>query len=585
VFERDFLAEAGRPRAFAFRVTVAVAVTAVVLVMLQQNRRAFSEAPDVAARELFRGGSLALLAALAILTPPAVVGTVLDERQRETLPIVLAAPGGPRGFALAKVLSRSLAVLFWGLAALLPISFITLFGGVGGGQILDLGILAVGVVLELAAWGVLVSSFTAKLASGAVLGFVLPFARWGLFAGVSLAIADGCRDASAVPAWLAASTTPVPGAMRMAYPSDYASQVSRSMGTNQQWVWAPPRPGARPVMTSAATARPIPIVLRAPALVYLLFAGAFAAWAVEFAGRRLATESEPRGGFMARLLRGRRRVRPPPVRGNPVAWKEARLLNTAASRALYYTVLGVTAAGEIAAVIYLGVRQPSSREFVGLGLVITACHATLLGLVAAVNGAASIAYERSTGTLDLLRASPLRPAEILQGKIAGTFRGLGILALIPLLHLGLFLATGILDPITTMLGLALLCVHILFWSGVGTQCGLATFRLGKAVTSAAAIFGAALVGIPLLCILLGEVLHLRGLADALTGACPPAGAFLVLDASAQTLAPGYWRDPYSPELHTSGVLWSVACAVGGLVWFQVAPRLLARRFDLERDEG
>ncbi len=189
-----------------------------------------------------------------------------------------------------------------------------------------------------------------------------------------------------------------------------------------------------------------------------------------------------------------------------------------------------------------------------------------------------MAHERSTGTLDLLRASPLTPAEILRGKLAGIFRGLGVLGLLPLFHQGIFVATDILDPVTSLLGAGTMAVQVLFWGGVGMWCGIATFRMAKAVSTAAMLFGAALVGVPLLAAAVHEVLRAPKAGELLLGACPPAASFLLLDGSWQLVA-GLTPDAMS----TSGVLWTLAYALGGVVWYQFAPAILARQFDRERD--
>jgi ABC-type transport system involved in multi-copper enzyme maturation permease subunit len=599
VLERDFLSVARRRRSFLLRTLVALLVSLGILFTLQEYLHPLRDRLDLLAGFLFVAGGCSLLGALVLLTPPAVVGSILEERQRETLPLVLASPVGARRFVLAKIASRSLVVLTWALAALFPLSMVTLLGGVSGGQVLDLLLLSAGVVVEMAAWGVWVSTVSRRVATAAVFGYLLPLVRWGgtllLVAWLAFGFEDDLpreRPPGLLPLWALAETTPFPGVFRAFVPREYGAAVREIHRPSSFRM----RPYAGPVPGAAAPAPPpIPAWIDRSAAAYLLFSLVLAGLAVAAAGKRLSREAEPRTALLERLFRARRWLRPPPHGGNPMAWKEGRLVNTAASRPLYYGVMGVLVAGELLYVLLVSGPLRWTREAVEAGTGFLAGSATLLGLVAAVAGSASMAHERSMGTLDLLRASLLTPGEILRGKVGGAVRGLGLLALFPLLHVGALLRAGYYSPATGAAAVLLVALLAGFWCGVGTLCGMASFRMGGAVGRGAAAFGAFLLGLPVagLAVALASGSD-KSLAEFLITGCPPVTFALAIEA-VQHLTHGEW-------LLANGVAWSegalalqrwhgfalawaggMAAALAAL-WL-LGPRLLARRLERERAEG
>lgn len=591
VLERDFLAEVVRPRSFLFRVLVVVAVALVVVAVWSENRWEFRERPDGAARFLFVGGAFALLGLLAVLTPPSVIGSILEERQRETLPLVLAAPIGPTAFAAAKLLARAGAVLAWALAALVPLFALTLFGGVSPESVGTLALLAAGLVLELAAWGVWISSVTRRLATGAILGFLLPALRWGVTLGAcAFAVDPPVERVPELPAawrpalWWAAATTPAPAAGLLGDERDYGRTVQRSLvWSRSAWQGGGPRPPTPPLAAA-------PLPARHPAAAYLAFSLLAALAGVLLAGRRLAREAEPRASLWERWKRGQRLLRAPPGRGNPIAWKEGRLLNTAASRPLYYTVFVLFVAAEAILLLAMSLGGLRGSEFPEAALGMTSGHACLLGLVACISGAAAMAHERSSGTLDLLRVSPLTHREFLSGKAWGTLRGLGFLLLLPVAHLGVFVACGSLSPPVALLGLPVLALSVLLWTAVGLAAGMACRRTGTAVALAAGLYGALLIGVPLLAIFLGEVAGNRDAAEFLVGLWQPSGTYLTLESFLRLLQPEvrawHWGPdrPLQDEHHWS-LAWSgfLALTAGGLLL--ASPALLRWRFERERERG
>ena len=575
VLERDFLSEVGRPRAFVFR-TLAAAVVAIVLVLVfVENSWEFRRRPDTVAKTLFMGGSLAVLCVLAVLTPPSVVGSVLEERQRETLPVVLTTPVGPFGFAAAKLIARSLSVLAWAAAALVPLASVLLLGGVEIGQILDFGMIAVGAVLEMAGWGVAVSSMTKRLASAAVLSYLLPFVRWfafGVAAAFWLEPPSGMRFAGPYtfhPAGPTAllSATPFPGVLRMVEPREW----DRFLTTVYR-----------------ASGRTPPDAARQPAAAFLLTGILFAGAGVLAAGWRLRREAEPGrspgSGWLMRKLR-----RPVPDEGEPLKWKETRLLNAAASRPLYYSVLVLLAVAEIAFIFVCSAWPSSDSDLRKFACGILAGELGLLGLVAAIVGAASIAHERSSGTLDLIRASPISPAAFLRAKVAGTMRGLLFLGLFPLLHLLIMGALRIVGFATLLLAAGYALLIPLCWAWIGTAAGLSSRRPATAVARAGAAFGVMLIGLPLAVVAIDIVERSNDLQEFLIAGWHPATVWFGLEGLEILFHPEGFSDWYRPrglrDEHEAALVWTgITLAVTLYAWWR-APRRAAVVFDRERDGG
>jgi ABC-type transport system involved in multi-copper enzyme maturation permease subunit len=636
VLERDFVAEASRPRAFLFRGLLAAAVVAAGVYALVNKRDLLFEAPDEVARAMFGAGGAALLAVLAVLTPAAVVGSILEERQRGTLTLVLAAPIGPRAFALAKMAARGLTMLAWGLAALVPLSVACLMGGVGTGQVLDLVLLAGAVILELSAWATVVSVLSTRIATAVVLAYLAPALRWILCAGVCASMVQpGWFSEGVVPdhsvgrttALVAGVTTPFPGAMKMADPKEYETRMRDALdgvfldpGSQYFWrgsgLWVTGRGtistrsarlmqvgyigsgsstwGGMIVITPAVPPPPpppppLPPHLRRPALVNLAFGSVVALAALLVAGGRLATEEEPRSSAFQRFLRRRKYVQPPGDRANPVAWKERLLLNTSASRPLYYSAMAVVAGGEalffvVAQDWFIGDRW----KFLQAGLLVATIHAAILGLVGIVSGAACMAYERSVGTLDLLRLSSLGPADIVRGKVSGIVRGLGLLWLLPVLHLVFLASGGYLDPVSALVGASLQVVLVAGWAGIGVLCGMTPPRMETAVRRGVGVYAVMLLGVPFAAAVLGH----GDAGSAVRLLWLPTQFRRVMDASLVTFHME-WLMAHAPRMtwpwlepdHWRGLAGVVAFGLVAAAGVLVAPRLLARRFARESEVG
>ncbi len=552
VLERDFLSEASRPRSVVFRTVLGAVVATVVCLLLLQGTGAYGSNPDTVGRAVFIGGSIALLVLLALMTPALVVGSILSERQGLTLSLVLATPVGARSFAAAKLLSRWGVTLLIAFAALPCLALTTLFGGVSGTQLEGIVVTSLALSLEMAAWSLWFSSISRRLATAAVLSFVAPLVRW-ILAGFMMGWI-GSQD------WATAAigaTFPIGPAAELIEPGTFAQL-----------------PGIPDTPALPWAGR---LLLEQPWWAYLAFAALGAGAAVAAAGSRLKSESEPRESLLARTGKGRRWFRGRPPAGNPVTWKEVRLLNSASSRPLFYGVLA-------AQVLILVLCSKAVEDKEGI-LLLVAALTTLISFVAAVSGAAAFGHERAQGTYDLLRISLLTPGQIVRGKLAGVFVGLGFLASVPVGTALAGLLGGSAEPLVFVAILAAIAVGPGSWALIGSACAVLSKSPRAALVRTCSLFAILLVGLPLLGVLFGVIGSWSGKFEVyLFMASPPAATWGFLDWVHELQAPQREFFDFSKEMRAG--LWSeAAMAVLGIVLLLLLSRLLARRLDRDREAG
>lgn len=509
ILERDFLSQAARPRGILLRGLLAALVVAPVLVIMADQSHRFRLHPDDVARDAFLGGVAFLLGAVAVLTPPLAVGAILVERVQDTLPLVLATPIGERRLALAKLLARSAVVLTWSFAALPALALLSLLGGVSTMQVVDLAVLLVAVVVELAAWALYVSTASRKYATATVAAYLLPAARWAVTLIGAMVVLEGWERRSGPP----------PGSFAL------ESVVGTVQTTPFLPIWSILDPGSYLATGMQFKVRNISPMFWVdhPVWLYLIASFAFAAVSIEIAARRLRRESEPRSSWFTRSKRMRRWFRKPPGDGNPVLWKEAHLLNTAGSRPLYYMVLALFMLSLLVGLAATVASQPDLLFGILAGMV------TITALVAAINAATSIGHEKTQGSLDLVRVSLLTPLEILRGKWLGVLRGLGLLAVLPLFLCILAAFFGRWQ--SGLFGVVLLVTIVGAWSAIGFRVGIAAMDSRTAVIRLAMVAASVFIGGPLLFAFLEEGLGLpRGPEEFFAGlllvGCPPITSFM-----------------------------------------------------------
>lgn len=548
VLERDFVAEASRTRSVVLRTVLGGVVAAVAVIILWSASGASGASEDQVGRVLYFGGTASLLALLFLLTPPLVVGSILTERTQGTLDLLLASPVGARSLALAKVLSRSGVALLFGLAGLPAFGLCLMFGGVPLAPVFGTLVAALAIVLEVGAWGVWVSTLTRRPATAAVLSYLLPLTRWWLFVHIPYALASPRQDHPLALAFLV--TTPYPSLLS-------AAEVAFRAG-----FWS-----------SAAGGGVGGFLAAHPALPHLVSSILLAAALVVLAGFHLRREAEPPPDPLRRF-RGKRFRRRALGFENPVTWKEVRLLNTASSRPLFYSVLAV-----LLVVFAISFGAMDRAEEMSLVL---AVEIPLVAFVAAVNAALTLGHERTQGSWDLLRASRLRPGHVVAGKLAGVFRGVAFLALIPAVEILGALLAGAFHFGTLVAALAILTALPASWAAVGLSYGIRSDRRREAVIRTCVLFGILLVGFPCIALLVATTVRADELPMVFLVASPPAHVFVFTQAAEQSFRPGAWSFHDNEEF--IAVLWFLFFSGGAAGLLRALPRWLARRLEDERGD-
>lgn len=548
VLERDFLFEASRPRIVLLRTVVAAAVATIAGTVLWSAAGGSGLNRDEVGSGVFLGGAMTLLVLLLLMTPPLVVGSILAERQNETLPIVLATPVGPFGFAAAKLLSRWCVALLLALAALPCLTLTTTFGGVSGLQVGGLAVTAFALSLEMAAWSLWVSSNSRRLGTAVVLSFLFPLARW-----TGTGLLGGWMGSGGWPVAFLWGTGPVGSVAELIRAGSFDSMTGGTATTATPWAGR--------------------LLLAQPWWDYLAFAAVLAAASVLAAGRRLRTESEPRVSLLDRTKRRRRWFRGRPPAGNPVAWKEVRLLNAGTSRPLFYGVLAA-----LVAIFLLGRRSIEREDDI---LVLLSAMIALISFVAAVSGASTFAHERTQGSYDLLRASLLTPGQIARGKLAGVLVGLGFLASVPVCTALAGILCDSVTPLTFLATLVALVAGPGAWALSGAVLGILAPSPRAAVVRVCGLFVILLAGLPLCGALLVTLYRTWPEAYAhLFMVSPPAASWGLLDCARQAHH-GVERDFGDPS--RAGLHWTAAGALLAVVLHLALPRVMARRLDRDRE--
>lgn len=432
VLERDFLVLTSAKKYVLLRtaVVVVMAILAVAILLTMGVVGSIGRtAPDDIGRAVFTGFAVAFPIVVLVVGPALGSGAIAGERALDTLQLVLAAPVRPSAFVLAKFLSR-LGALLIPLFGCLPIAAVCfLYGGISA----SLFATWAGVVLALAAIAAAASvaaSAYARSMSGAItlayfLAVVVPLLETWLAAWLQFSVFDG-----AGPAWILEHS---PG---FAFASIIEAVVGR--GTT--------RGDVQPFFVAAAFAVAVALALATGRL------------ARESA--TLASAGPRRGRAVRSFFR------------NPVLDR--------ATLGLPFRRAGAGAWATWAIVAGLTWIVPVVAEFdddaIVVGLNIATWSAAIVLLARASQ---SLSVERQQGSLALLRATRLRPGEIVRGKLQGLVLH-GAVLLLPALALG---AVGIatnLRAACVPAWLAATGVALLLFSAIGVRVSATSGTPGRA---------------------------------------------------------------------------------------------------------
>ncbi len=401
VFERDYVAFSSSWRFLLLRGGFAAGMGLLFLVriLMAYASRDFSNVGTT-----LLGTTVVLGAAMLALATPGSFATVLvHARTSNALPVLFSTPLTPLGISVGAFTARAGQLFLLVLATCPPLALALMFGGIRGGQILEALAAAASAVLILGAPAFLVSAWARRTASAVVTAYLIGAGVLAL-----LGLAGWWADTALHSQAMATAVSPVHAVLRA------LDVTGRGDGTGVSGV----------------------VFLLLAALLASGLAMLVAAWRLE---------REARGTDAVPAVLSRHGCRP--LRHeNPVLDHELRRASLLGRRSPARGLLALLLASELAygvAVWGAGVEAASIRaHFYVLGF---QCGLLILAVCAA--GATALAHEKETNTLELLRAAPLPPSQVVIGKLAGVLRALLPCLLVPLGHLVYASIIGVFSPL------------------------------------------------------------------------------------------------------------------------------------------
>ena len=424
VFERDYVAFSSSWRFLLLRGGFAAGVGLLFLVRIlaaytRSGGNFDGVGTDLLATTIILGALL-----LALAAPGSFATVLVHARASNALPILFATPLTPLGIAGGAFTARAGQLFLLVLATCPPLALALLFGGVRGSQIFEALAAAASAVLLLGAPAFLVSAWARRTASAVVTAYLVGAGVLAALGMVGQWALTGLDSAT-----IAAAISPYHAVVRALDP------VGRGDGAGVSGV----------------------LFLFVGSLVCAAFAVLLAAWRLE---------REAHGADSTPVALSKRGCRPL-THENPVLDHELRRGSLLGRRSPARGLLALLLASELAyglGVWGAGVEAVSIRaHFMVLGF-----QSLLLTLAVCAAGATALAHEKETNTLDLLRAAPLPPAQVVIGKLAGVLRALLPCLLVPVGHLVYASFLGVFSP---------LAVPAVAISGVVVLSAWATFAL------------------------------------------------------------------------------------------------------------
>lgn len=559
IFEREFVVFCRTRRWFAFRTALILLLTIFLwLVIGQLDYGLLGGDLDQVGRVLFGTFIFIQVGFVYFLTPALLADLVVGERRRRTLEVLLTTPLTPFAILSGKLLSR-LAIVFVIVMASFPVVSISLlYGGVRGGQVLDLLFVTLGTTLFVAGPALLASTLARRSGTATVLAYLFPLI-WCVV--LPIVLAESFRSDSDFFA-----------VMTRIHPFFAAAAV----GLEEVYVVVG-NSGISPALTFLGLGTAICTICLALSVVRLrressgmnrgasgeknrvallerrlrqlsailadryntcpepepraVLAGHSARVEACLAdARRLrasedAEETESREGraalfqaireletaldvpdsadLSARTAQARRGGRRRLFRNmrNPVLWKEVHLVNASHSKALFYIAWGLLMLSEFLFFAISDEADLLNHPFSHMFLVCS--HAFLLMILVVVNGATSVISEREAGTLELLRVTLLKPRDITGAKVLGTLRSVLFLAVIPIGHLVLACALGAVNGGSILAFAAALLVVLGYLSVSGVRFSITSARTSRATLKGMGLLGFLIIGIPLIVLMFG----------------------------------------------------------------------------------
>ena len=379
-------------------------------------------------RTLFHVFTIAMGAAVVIVTPTFAGGLIAIEKERKTLGLLFVTALTEREIIQHKVLSQAI-ILASTLLAPVPIMFVCLvFGGVDWLEMFCRFCLIVSTFFFCCGVGIFASAISpdTRAATRIALGLT-----WFI-----LLIPPGSVAGAALIAQSVAKGSEL---------GQYATQFGERM-----WAAAPyfNPPIAAYVLTKSVSnvAGSVP---GASGWIWCTALGFGAFWlgiwgaSIALRDRAAVLDTTSRRWALFPGASAIRRGRPTQkVWDNPVLWREAHSARTL--RWVMWLLLGM---GLFLAVMAFAAVKATDAWYHWLAIVV---ETFILFARVIDRGASAFAGEREKGTLDLVLLTQLTPVQIFWGKIAGVVRGTIFFWILPMLHALTAFSVGIFNGMTVM---------------------------------------------------------------------------------------------------------------------------------------
>ncbi|RMG06296.1 MAG: hypothetical protein D6731_26165 [Planctomycetota bacterium] len=442
VFVRELLAQARRTRTYALQ-TVFLGLLVLALIPLWPASSAASGAAIAdQGRLIFEWGGYLQVLLLTLLAPAVTANAIVEEKEKNTLDLLLLTSAGPFAIVWGKFFSRLFGLAFL-LFLSLPILFALLtLGGIGSDAILVEFVILIAYSILGAGLGIFLSTILPGVTQALITGYVLLSA---LLAAPAIAIGLGFWQtrAGTFPL-LAAELSPL-------YDVVYLFQTSKFVATEsfpRSW-WVAPLwtsvAGLALVMLSGAV---LPLAHRIErALSLRRFLDAF--------DRVVFLLLRFRWRALLRLLRQRplESDDAAPVEHrhvgtqNPIYWMET-CVNTIGRNRYWWRVNLALLVALLASYLLFHALLPDSLADVTLHRYMVATLTGILVLLSTVIAATTVSREREDGTLVLMASTPLDCRTYVQGKVRGIARNIVFLSALPFIHAAIWILAGVIHPLT-----------------------------------------------------------------------------------------------------------------------------------------
>jgi ABC-type transport system involved in multi-copper enzyme maturation permease subunit len=372
---------------------------------------------------------------LALLAPATTANAITQEKDRNTLDLLLLTDAGPFAIVWGKFFSRLFHLIFL-LFLTVPLLFALLtLGGVAATSILVEFVILVSFAVLGAGLGIFLSTILPRTTGVLITGYALLAA---LLAAPLLLEQVGVTHRSRPGTYplAAAAVSPYYDLIYLFRPAQFVASESFP---SRWWVcplWCVAA-GLGLVWLSGLLlprARGIEQVLSARKLLEAFDQLNY--WWARRRGLRLKKEEE-------RLAREAR----PIGKENPIYWKETSV-NTIGRFKYWWRVNLVLLLLMVAS--YLAFR-PLVFSDIEFHKVMVAVLAGLIVLLSTVIATTTVSREREDGSLVLLAATPIECATYIRGKVLGIARNISFLVLLPFLHVVLFITLGVIHPASLFL--------------------------------------------------------------------------------------------------------------------------------------